>query len=301
MSISLFLSCIINDIWAIEPIYADNAWRVLLSKHDNLAINFEASHQFGANESSAQTPTNNKISIIPLQGAISHRASQIDRGSSPRGASSELVGKWFDHAMNDQQVSTIVLDVNSPGGSVAGTMELSDKIYQARSHKRIIALANSSAASAAYWIASAASEFYVTSSGAVGSIGVLAMHQDVSQKLDKEGVKTSFIYAGKNKVLGNSFEPLSEAAYGEIQKRVNEAYDQFLSAVSRNRNVSKDVISQGYGEGAMVSANDAVRLGMVDGIKTMDQLLSELMSGKPNNSKPSNQLRQARLNRLKII
>src|SRR5690606_12609791 len=109
-------------------------------------------------------------------------------------------------------VGTIVLDVDSPGGGVYGVAEFAEEIYKARGQKRIVAVANSMAASAAYWIATAADELVVTPGGEVGSIGVYMLHEDWSGAYEKAGIKPTVIKFGENKAEGIDVEPLSESA-----------------------------------------------------------------------------------------
>src|SRR5690606_30987632 len=146
----------------------------------------------------------------------------------------------------------------SPGGQVNGIQELSDLIYSARGKKPIIAVANHMMASAAYWIGTAADEIVVSPSGEVGSIGVFAVHEDISGALAQDGVKVSIIKEGKYKAEANPFEPLNEEARAAIQESVSEAYGAFVGAVARNRSVDAEVVRNGFGEGRMMGAQRAV-------------------------------------------
>jgi signal peptide peptidase SppA len=179
-------------------------------------------------------------------------------------------------AVNDARIGAIVFDVNSPGGSVTGVDELSKMIYDARGSKPIVAVANHLMASAAYWIGTAADELVVTPSGEVGSIGVFAAHQDVSAAMEKEGVKTTLISAGKYKTEGNPFEPLTDEAHASIQARVDDYYSMFTKAVARNRGVNVADVRGGFGEGRVVGAQQAVSLGMADRVATLDDVISGL-------------------------
>jgi capsid assembly protease len=133
------------------------------------------------------------------------------------------------------------------------------------------------AASAAYWICSAADEIVVTPSGSVGSIGVIAAHEDISKALDKEGIKVTLMGAGKYKTEANPFEPLSDAAKQELQGRLNEFYGMFTKAVGRNRGVGAYAVQNGFGEGRMVSAQQAVKEGMADRVATLDATLARFL------------------------
>jgi capsid assembly protease len=229
-----------------------------------------------ARRQSATHASSGGVAVIPVFGTIAHRAHMVNQVSGSGGTSAEKLGAAIQAAAQDPAVGAIVLDVDSPGGSVAGTQELVDKIYSARESKPIVAVANSTAASAAYWIASAASEFIVTPSGSVGSIGVLGVHEDRSAGLAAEGKKLTFIHAGKYKVEGNSAEPLSDEARSNIQAMVDQAYGAMVKSIARNRGVSPDAVRSGYGEGRMFFASDALSRGMIDRIDTLDATIERM-------------------------
>lgn len=217
-----------------------------------------------------------KVAILPLFGSIFPRANMMTDISGA--TSAERFGAQFDALVNDPEIGAIVLDVNSPGGQVNGIAEAANKIFEARGKKPVVAVANHLMASAAYWIGSAADEIIVTPSADIGSIGVFSVHQDISQALEKDGVKVSIIKAGKYKTEGNPYEPLAEEARSAIQTRVSDSYDAFTSAVARHRGVKPEDVKNGYGEGRVVSAQQAIRLGMADRIETIDQTVSRLFT-----------------------
>jgi capsid assembly protease len=211
------------------------------------------------------------LSVLPLFGTIFHRAQSMQRYSG--GTSVEAFTQAFRADLEDPNVSAIVIDVNSPGGEVPGVEELAREIYEARGQKPIYAVANSMAASAAYWIASAADKMYVTPSGEVGHIGVFAVHQDISERLKKDGIAVSVVSAGKYKTELNPYQPLSKEARGALQARIDDLYGSFVQSVARSRGVHEGVVRDGFGEGRIVGAEDAVSMGMVDGVATLDSVL----------------------------
>lgn len=223
-----------------------------------------------------ETVTASSVAVVPIFGTISHRASMLKRASG--GTSVEDFAHDFRAAVRNPEVGAIVLDVDSPGGSTSGIEEIADEIFAARSQKRIIASVNSLAASAAYWMASSAHEIAVTPSGHVGSIGVLGIHMDMSERTKAEGIKVSVVSAGKYKAEGSEFEPLSADARGHLQAIVDDRYDAFVRAVANGRGVSMKSVREGYGEGRLVTAKDALKMGMVDSIESIDQVLSRTAS-----------------------
>lgn len=222
-------------------------------------------------------PAPGAVAVIPVVGTIIHRGDSFAESSGAM--SVQRITQRLRAALADATVGAIVLDVDSPGGGVPGVEELAAEIFAARGSKPIIAQANTLAASAAYWIASAADELVVSPSGLVGSIGVYAAHVDWSQALEQEGLKVSLISAGKYKVEGNPYEPLGDEARASWQTRVDETYDAFTKAVARHRGVKQSAVQAGFGEGRVVGAREALRLGMADRVATLDETISRLVRG----------------------
>ncbi|MER2514912.1 MAG: S49 family peptidase [Candidatus Accumulibacter phosphatis] len=154
--------------------------------------------------------------------------------------------------------------------------ELADEIVSARAQKPVVAIANSLAASAAYWIGCSASEFYVTPGGEVGSIGVWQAHFDYSQAFVTKGVKPTLIAAGKYKVEGNPYVPLDEEAQGFMQSRVDDYYASFTKAVSRGRGVPIAQVREGMGQGRVLGGDAAQAQGMIDGVATFDDVVRKM-------------------------
>ena len=168
------------------------------------------------------------VAVIPMYGVISQRMGMMSQMSG--GTSIDELRQSLRQALADPAVSAVVLDVDSPGGSIDGVTEFAAEIRQARAGaKPIVAQVNTLCASAAYWLAAQCSEIVITPSGEAGSIGVYAMHEDVSKAQEMEGVKTTLISAGEYKVDGNSFEPLSDTARSNIQREYQYSAIALLS------------------------------------------------------------------------
>lgn len=216
------------------------------------------------------------IAVLPVFGMIAQHSYMVNDISGPRGTSTEAISMALRQAMQDPNVDGIVLNVHSPGGSVYGVGELAAEIRAMRKQKKIVAVANSEMASAAYYIGSAASEVSVTPNGRVGSIGVWSAHEDVSKALEMEGVNITLLSAGKYKVAGNPFEPLSEDGREIMQRDVNHYYDLFVNAVARGREVPVSTVRNGFGEGSMLTAKAALDEGMVDRVETLEEAIQRL-------------------------
>ncbi|NMV36784.1 S49 family peptidase [Ralstonia insidiosa] len=232
------------------------------------------------------------IAVIPVHGAVVQRSSQIDICDG--GTSTQQISAALADAMADDTVAQVLLDIDSPGGSVYGVQELAAEISNAK--KPVIAIANSLAASAAYWLGCAASEFYVTPGGEVGSIGVWQAHQDWSKALADAGVNTTLISAGKYKVEGNPYQPLDADAQQFMQSRVDDYYATFTKAVAKGRKVGIDQVRSGMGQGRVLGAEQALAEKMVDGVATFDDVVGR-MQRNIRAAKPASASRLARAQR----
>lgn len=213
-----------------------------------------------------------RIAVVPIHGAMSMRGG-IDAASNEL-RSYDSIRSDLRSALADQSVDGILLDVDSPGGEVAGLPELASEILRARDVKPVFALANTDANSAAYWLASSAERVFVTPSGSVGSIGVVAAHVDQSARDAQAGVRWTFIHAGAKKVDGNSHAPLTPAVHAEVQGEVDRLYGEFVSHVASARGLDASVV-RGT-EAGVLSAAEALRVGLVDQVGTFDDAINAL-------------------------
>lgn len=229
-----------------------------------------------ARRATTATVSSGGIAVVPMYGVVTQRGNMADDVSGSGGTSTQKFSATLRAAMADPSVSQILIDIDSPGGSVYGVQELAAEIMQARSTKPVIAVANSLCASAAYWLGCCASELYVTPGGEVGSIGVYQTHKDVSAAMTTEGVKVTMISAGKYKTEGNPYGPLDEQALAYIQSRVDNIYQTFARTVAKARGVGIDAVRNGMGQGRVLGAEDAMAEKMVDGILTFDQVVQKM-------------------------
>jgi signal peptide peptidase SppA len=176
--------------------------------------------------------------------------------------------------------------VDSPGGVTDLVPETAAEIRAARERKPITAVANTMAASAAYWLASQASEVVVTPSGWLGSIGVYMLHVDWSGNNAQIGVKPTYISAGKYKTEGNPEEPLSESAREHMQEDVDRFYSMFLSDVALGRGVDVETVRADFGEGRVLLAEPSLQAGMADRVETFEDAVARLQATPPRSGAP---------------
>lgn len=248
-----------QEVWAIAP-KSLNAMRDALTRGGNEVA---AAPVVGARLQDPQPARGTAIGVLPLVGPISHRPTAWQ---SIFGGTSLM--KWVDQLqllMTSSTVRGIVIDVDSPGGSVNGVEEAAQAIAEAASKKPVIAVVNTLMASAAYWLASQAGKVLMTPSAAVGSIGVYSLHLDYSRALDKAGVTPTFVYAGKNKVDGNPYQPLTDEAKKDEQRIVDFYYNAFVNGVANGRGLSESWVREHMADGRIHNVKSAVGLRFVDG------------------------------------
>ncbi|MEO1223803.1 MAG: S49 family peptidase [Pseudomonadota bacterium] len=278
---------VLNSLWAVTPELREIMADVLAQRMagDRLdAAEIEA--RIGAAQpAKVQRVRAGNVAIVPVHGMLTQRASLFSQVSGM--TSLEQVAAQYDDALNDAKVDTVVLHMNTPGGSTDGIPELAARIRAGRDHKRIVAVADTLSASGGYWLGSQAHEFSVTMSGSAGSIGVYSLHRDLSKRLEQDGVDVTMFSAGDFKTEGNPFGPLSDDAKEAIQERVNDMYDLFVDDVAAGRGVASDSVRGGFGRGRTLNARRALEAGMVDRIETFDQALARHRTAPPPRRQPS--------------
>ncbi len=225
----------------------------------------------------ARSPTFDKasgIAVLPVVGSMVHRGEGIDALSGI--VSYTALQNDLGALIDNPAVRGIILDIDSGGGEAAGLYELGEFVRQARLEKPVWAIANTVAASAAYWLASSADRVIAAPQSTIGSIGVVVLHQDAAKLMEKRGIVSTFVFAGKHKVDGNPFEPLPSDVRDAIQGRVDLLYSDFVDTVAQNRRISAKVVRDT--EAAIFSPEQAIELGLVDGIGTLAVAIATMRS-----------------------
>lgn len=212
------------------------------------------------------------VAVIHASGGLVHR-SRIDADSTYLLGYNELANQ-AEAAQADPDVHAVLQVWDSPGGEVAGAFEYADRMFALRGGKPMWAMADSMAASAAYLGGSAFDQIAVSSTGYVGSIGVVMRHVDFSRALDADGITVKHIFAGAHKVDGNPYEPLPKEVQARFQEEIDGLYQMFVEAVVRQRGMTAESVRAT--QAAVFRGVSAVSMGLADRVATTDQLISEL-------------------------
>ncbi len=217
-----------------------------------------------------------EIALIRVQGVITAGGS----GFSPFGgqtAGSDAIVDQIERAASDKRIKAIVLRVNSPGGSAAASQEIYNALRKARKDgvKVVVSMADV-AASGGYYISAPADKIYVNPATLTGSIGVIAMHQDLSGLLEKVGIEAETIKSGELKDMLSPFAPLSDDARTVMTRAIMQVYDQFVKAVAEGRSMSIEEVKS-LADGRIYTGQQAVDNGLADELGGLSEALQGAM------------------------
>lgn len=214
------------------------------------------------------------IAVVTITGSLVNRGAWV--GASSGLTSYEGIQHQLKTALNDDQVTAVILDLHTPGGEAIGAFETAELVRKLAAKKHTVAVVNGLAASAGYAIASGASEIVTTETGVSGSIGVVMLHADFSKKLANEGIDPTLIFAGAHKVDGNPFEPLPDSVRDDLQAEVTAFYDLFVRTVAKGRGARFDAAAAKATEARTFIGKAAVDVGLADRVGTFESVLTEL-------------------------
>lgn len=214
------------------------------------------------------------VARIPISGTLVQKLGSLRPYSGMTGY--DGIRQSFLAAATDDDVKAIMLDIDSGGGEVAGMFDLADEIYSWRGSKPIWSILTENAYSAAYAVASATDRIIVPRTGGTGSVGIIAMHADLSEALTKAGVKVTFITRGARKTDGRSEIPLSDEAYAAAKADVDAMGEMFDELVARNRNMAATAVT-GM-EAATFMGAAGVSAGLADAVMSPDAAFRALLA-----------------------
>ncbi len=211
-----------------------------------------------------------KTAVIAIHGILTKKPGAFDVFLGM--TSYEQIEEQITQALADSSIETIILEIDSPGGEVNGVFDLADFIYESRAKKRIIAIANDDAYSAAYAIASSAEKIFLTRTSGIGSIGVIASHIDQSEFDEKQGIKYTTIFAGRRKNDLNPHEPINSEGLESLREEIDRLYEMFVQLIARNRNLSTERIKST--EAGLYFGEKAIEIGLADGVTTFFEFIN---------------------------
>jgi len=262
-------------VWAIR---AEN-FNALLGQAQNINLQLHLEQSTDPEKQAAikkqaaielQTTRGGSIAVIELHGSLSKQASSFSSSRSMVAARRQVRA-----AVNDPDIQGIALHIDSPGGTVAGTVDLADEIAAAARKMPVHAFIEDLGASAAFWLASQATAVFANSSAEIGSIGVFSVITDWSARAEKDGAKVNVIRFGEFKGAGIAGTEITEDQLAEWQKTVDAFGEMFVSAIAKGRNMPKAQARQ-LADGRIHMATDAIDLSLIDGIQTFEATLDGL-------------------------
>ena len=230
---------------------------------------------------SRDSPAPRGVALIPLHGPIVNRAGMMEQMSGM--TSPQTFGEAVRAAADDDAVDHIVLDVDTPGGTVSGTHDAAEAVRYAKGKKNVVAVANDLMASAGYYIGAQAGKVMALESSSLGSIGVVMAHRDVSAAQTMLGLKTTVLYSGKGKALGNPYSPLSDTDRTALQAMLDEMRAGFVNAVAVGRGIDPARAAERYPDAALYIGQAAIDAGLADEIGTLSSVLASLSAPKSYN------------------
>jgi signal peptide peptidase SppA len=235
-------------------------------EHEQIA----ASAKNGAGSDEPKYETRDGVAVIRFEGTVSKRSSWWSRGAVTTQARSAL-----EAAMGDPAVKSVLLVIDSPGGTVSGTADLADAVFAARGKKPIVAYAEDLMASAAYWIGSQADRLVGNSTAAVGSIGVFAMLPDVSRLAKNLGIEVNIVKSAPGKGAGALGTAITDAQLADVKAEIDANHEEFVGAVARGRGLSKEAAAA-LADGRVKVGAEAVAAGLLDAIEPLSQVIAGL-------------------------
>jgi signal peptide peptidase SppA len=210
------------------------------------------------------------IAVVRAGGTLMKQVPSMSEGTSTVALRSTMRG-----LARDERVAGVMLMLDSPGGTAAGTLDLAADVAAVARAKPVHVYADSLTASAAYWVASQGNVISAGADAIVGSIGTFAAVYDFSGMAAKEGIKAYVIRRGEFKGMGVPGTELTEKHRDELQRTVDALNEQFLAGVAAGRRVSMDRVRE-LNDGRVHVGAEAKAIGMVDHIESIDEAMERL-------------------------
>lgn len=276
-------------VWAMhEPAFnglVGHARQLNVQLHLQQQQQPEAQAQVQARASQEIRVQRGGIALVELSGSLQKQASSFSGGTS-----TVAVRRQLRAAMNDEAVAGILLHIDSPGGTVAGTDDLARDVAAAARQMPVYAYIEDLGASAAYYVASQATKVFANAAGLVGSIGVFTVVHDLSQLAENQGIKVHVVKFGSFKGTGVPGTTVTDEQLAEMQKLVNGYGEDFVATIAAGRNLPR-AVAESLADGRLHKGQAAVDLKLIDAVQSIDETLSQLIEAtqKPPSQKSQSQ------------
>ena len=250
----------IAKYWAIEPDYLRSISKEALSTKSEKHL-----------DNTGSVSIRDGTAIIPIHGPITARNTFFSLFAS--GTSLETLAKDFREALSNEDVKSILFDIDSPGGVAVGPFEFAEMIYNARGKKPIYSYIGRNGSSAAYWLASATEKIIVNPSALVGSVGVVTTIP-VQEQPDQDGYKNIEIVSS-NAALKRP-DPKTKEGLAEIRRELDDLESTFIESIAKYRSITPEIIKADFGGGGVVIGGQAVNKNMADALGTYEEVLANL-------------------------
>jgi protease-4 len=211
------------------------------------------------------------VGVVEIYGAISQAAS-----SRPWDHGSQQIAKRIQELSEDKEVKAILLDINSPGGSVGSVQEIYSEIKRAKaiSKKPFVARFGEVSASGGYYVASACDSIVALPGTITGSIGVIFSVNDFDGLMKKVGFKNEAIKSGKFKDIGSPMRDMTPEERKLLQGLIDDSYEQFVAAVADGRKMTVDKVKL-LADGRIFTGRQAKDIGLVDRLGDLQDALDD--------------------------
>ncbi|MCA9013706.1 MAG: S49 family peptidase [Planctomycetaceae bacterium] len=270
-------------LWSVEESHFMQLFRQV--SNFDLAAHVEQGEIGQQDPSRVETSKSNVIALVDINGTLTKRGSSFSRAGGM-----VYLKRQIRQLANDSDIAGIVLQIDSPGGTVAGTADLAVEVASAREKKPVYAFCEDLTASAAYWIASQCTKVFANNKTAmIGSVGTYVGLYDLSGMAEKEGIKAIVIKSTDLKGAGFPGAEITEQQISVWQELIDKTQSQFTQGVSSGRSISI-AEAEKLATGRVYVAEDALSLGMIDEIASFEIMLADLqkeIAGKSKNQRRS--------------
>lgn len=264
-----------------EMVASFMAPRLLGQVHNDTQVSAQESKSYPVGD----PEVGNRITVIRVHGILVQRQGNIQ--ACEELMSYELLYNQLAVALNDPQTLAVVLDFHSGGGAAQGAFEMARAIREGTEKKPIHAVINYNAYSAAYLLASACTDIYISDTGGVGSIGVYYKRLDLTKNYENEGIEIHTFYRGGTKVFGHPDIAMSEEERAQVEQSIEQTYQMFVGFVSEFRGIDKDTVMETEADTYLGQA--AIDIGLADHLMPPQQAINSIAAKYHN--KPSRSIR----------